>query len=127
MPPRVDDPLLALIVKRRFAGHSDFDRLTRAYGNSAQTSQNTFPVDYLFLTEDDDFLPDEVFDRLRWGGQVVLVSRQRSVIEQVAAAYQGWRKEQSDHVAWQVEHELGREKRYFFNIKLIGFRTTLYF
>jgi hypothetical protein len=112
------------VLQRRFIGHGEFERLTRAFGNHG--TSDAAPVDYLFLIEDDDFLPDEVFDRLRWGGQIILVSRQRGIIEQAAKAFQTWRTEQFDHTAWEMEHTLGREKRYLFNIKLLGF-GTLYF
>src|SRR3954466_14039298 len=89
MPRRVDDPQIALIVQRRFTGHAEFDRLSRAYGNKVASPEPGPGVDFLLLTEDDDFLPDEVFERLRWGGQAVLVSPRREVIQQAAEAYEG--------------------------------------
>src|SRR5690348_15935340 len=44
-------------------------------------------VDYHFVTALDPHLPHEVFDRIRWGGQLVFVSRDRAEVEAVAAKY----------------------------------------
>ena len=131
MPCRGDDPLIELIVRRRFMGHGEYDRHSHAYGNmhagEAAPSKGPAPVDFLFLTDEDDYLPDDVFDRLRWGGQVVLASTRRNAVQAAARAYETWRMEESDHAAWQLEHALGHERRYFFNLRILGFRTPIYF
>ena len=129
---RVDDPLIELLVKRRFMGHPEFERLSRAYGHASPAAgalpeKGLQPVDFLFVTDQDAHLPDDVFERIRWGGQVVFVSRRRDTVQTVVKAYETWRKEQSDHTAWRIETPLGRERRYLFNVKLLGFRTPLYY
>lgn len=51
-----------------YQARSDKTSLTRAGGM----------VDYLFAVDDEPHLPDDVFDRLRWGGTFVYVTRDRT-------------------------------------------------
>jgi hypothetical protein len=82
-------------------------------------------VDFLFLTERDAYRPEATFERLRWGGQVILASRDRRVIQSAAKAYESWEMERSDHGAWAVERPLEREGR--FALQLLGWYTPVYF
>src|SRR5690606_34094453 len=43
--------------------------------------------DYIFLTENDPHEADDVFDQLRWGGQVVYASRSRRMMQGLAERY----------------------------------------
>lgn len=65
-------------------------------------SQAQFEVsgvhDYEFSTHIDDARPDRVFDRLRWGGQLIFVSTQPREIQQLLGHYR-------KHPEWLVEHE----------------------
>lgn len=116
------DPIIELIVRRHFAGRGPFDHLSHAFGRARRGET---PVDYLFLLEGDPHLPDDVFERLRWGGQVVVVSRHTKVIKAAAQAYGNWRQEQADHGAWDVEKSLGFEQRPF--LRFLGWRQGVYY
>jgi hypothetical protein len=116
------DPLIDLVIARHFAGKRPFARLSHGFGPARPGDH---PVDYLFLRDQDPHLPAEVFDRLRWGGQVVLVSRNPKIIKAAAKAYQTWRKEQADHGAWEVEKPMGVEQRPL--LRFFGWRQGVYF
>ncbi len=118
-------PEIDLIITRRFAGHREFDHFTHAIGPSPHSRE--VPLDFLFLSDSQPHLPDDTFDRLRWGGQVVIVSRNRRAIEAAANAYQTWRSEQSDHAAWRIKHALATERKYLFNLRFLGWRAPVYF
>ena len=119
---QVDDPLIELIIRRRFASQKEFQWLGGAAGARGATSE---PADYLFLTERDPHRPEDVFERLRWGGQVVFVSRNRKTVQSVARSYETWRKDQSDHAAWVVEHPLEREGR--LSPRILGWYAPVYY
>jgi Phosphotransferase enzyme family len=127
------DPFIELIVRRRFRGHPEFQHHSHALGAALSPSRDNpcipkdEPVDFLFLAEKDPHQPEDVFDRLRWGGQVVLVSRNRGVIESASQAFKSWRMEESDHAAWLVEHPLAIERKYLLNLPILGWRTPVYF
>jgi len=127
------DPLLDLIVQRRFTGRASFDRLFHARGNEAppvsasvQASPDAAPprpaVDFLFLTEHDRHRPEEVFDRLRWGGQVIIATKNRHALPALAQLYQTWRVDESGQHAWYIEEPCGHERKF-----QIGWPTSVYF
>src|SRR5206468_1573533 len=84
-------------------------------------------VDFLFLSDQDPHKPAEVFDRLRWGGQVVFVSRDRAAVQNVAKAFTSWRSENGTHGAWIIEQPPATERKYLFNLRLLGWRTPVHF
>ncbi len=49
------------------------------------------PVDFLFATGRDPKLPDEVFDRLLWGGLFIYVDRDAKRVQRIAQDYDGKR------------------------------------
>ena len=136
---KTGDPFIDLVFRRRFAGHAEFQRLSHDFGRSiapATTERprnDEQPLDYLFLTDRDDCSPDQTFDRLRWGGQLILVSRDREKLETVAGQYRTWRLDSSDSGAaaerktgaWDVE-PLSKERKYLFNLPLLGWRTPIH-
>jgi hypothetical protein len=116
------DPLVELIIQRRLAGQQEYQKLGRVAGVRGTKES---PADFLFLTEEEPHGPDEVFERLRWGGQVVIVSRSRRAVQAAARSYETWRMDQSDHAAWAVEHPLEREGR--FPLSVLGWYAPVYF
>jgi hypothetical protein len=119
------DPHIDLVIRRRFAGHREFEQFTHAFGPAHRARET--PLDFLFLAADQPHAPEETFERLRWGGQVVIVGRSKREIEAAAQAYQTWRQEESDHAAWVVEHPLASERKYLFNLRFLGWRAPVYF
>jgi hypothetical protein len=124
-PHHVSIPEIDLVIARRFAGHREYEHFTHAIGPASHSKE--VPLDFLFLTDNQPHQPAETFDRLRWGGQVVIVSRSRRAIEAATKAYQTWRSEQSDHHAWRIEHSLATERKYLFNLRFLGWRAPVYF
>ncbi len=119
------DPSMELIIRRKFAGRKDFEHLSSAMGASAREQAAGEPCDFLFLSAEDAHGPEDVFERLRWGGQVIVVSRDRKVVQAAAREYETWRMDQSDHAAWVVEHALGRERQ--FSLNLLRWYTPVYY
>jgi hypothetical protein len=122
---RTIDPQIDLVLRRRFAGHREFEHFTHAIGLARHNKEA--PLDFLFLNADQPHAPDDTFDRLRWGGQVVIVARQKKEIEAAAKAYQTWRTEESDHAAWIVEHPLATERKYLLNLRFLRWKAPVYF
>ena len=115
------DPFIDLIIRRKFSTQKEFLH----FGGTMGGGRSAEPADFLFLTERDAHGPDEVFEQLRWGGQVVLASRNRRVVEAAAGAFENWRMDQSDRAAWAVEHPLEREGR--FALSLLGWYAPVYY
>ena len=67
-----------------FADDSDFARL----GSNNSIAVTDRAVDYLYLLPDDDNDPDRIFTRLRWGGQVVILSKSVNELSTLAKLYQ---------------------------------------
>jgi len=115
-----------LVIRRRFAGNTEFERVTHCIGAAIHGPQDE-EVDVLFVTDKDPHAPDDVFDRVRWGGQLVLISKSRRVIEAAAETYRTWRIQAGERGAWILEQPLGVEKKYLLNLRLLGWRTPVYF
>ena len=120
-PKGVRDPIIDLIIRRKFSIQKEFQR----FGGTPGGGRSGEPLDFLFLTEHEAHAPEDVFERLRWGGQVVLASRDRRVVQATAQAFETWRMDQSDHAAWAVEHPLEREGR--FALSLLGWYAPVYY
>ena len=79
-PPRREQVLRA-VAGRAFAGDAEFLRYGRAGGAAEVPAAHTVPpgerapLDFLFACESDPHDVDDVFARLRWGGQFVYASR----------------------------------------------------
>jgi len=60
--------------------HSHFlaDPEFQARSDKTSLDRHGGMVDYLFAVDDEPHLPDDVFDRLRWGGTFVYITRDRS-------------------------------------------------
>ena len=110
---RINDPLVECIAHKYFFDRREFQQLHTEFGppSPPPAAQNQ-PADFLFLTLQHPHSPDDVFDRLRWGGQVILVGKSRKAIQAAAQRYQTWRREQSDHAAWILETPLGRQRHF---------------
>jgi hypothetical protein len=124
--------LIEFVMRRRFASHSEFVRATHAIGpahggGSGRAGEPQAMVDFLFLDAEDAHDPETVFDRLRWGGQVIYVSRDRKKVEAAAEEYATWRVEAGERGAWVLEQRVGVEKKYLLNLRFLGWRTPVYF
>jgi hypothetical protein len=58
----------------------EFQRL----GSAPRGVGEDAPADYLFAVENEPHLPDEIFWKLRWGGQLVYISRHRRKVAELA-------------------------------------------
>ncbi len=85
--PKVSEPvagerrrhkLIAAAMRRLYRGDAEYAH----FGQTSPASQGADLCDYHFAVEDEPHLPDDVFGRLRWGGQFVYISTDR---EKVAA------------------------------------------
>ncbi len=59
----------------------------KAYGKNNSENLSTGLVDYFLAAADDACAPDEVFDRLRWGGLFVYASTKLSQVAEVARKF----------------------------------------
>ncbi len=75
--------LVGAINRRVFAGDRHFDR--HGHFNSLRVVDR--PTDYFYALPGEQREPNAVFDRLRWGGQVVVASRNEDEIRRLAQAY----------------------------------------
>jgi hypothetical protein len=114
-----DHPLVRLLTRRRFAADPEF---VHACQTVAQVSPD-IPVDFLFLTDGDARTPDEVFPRLRWGGQAILLSDDRAAIATAAEAFTGWR----GGGGWAIEQPPAALKKLPGILRLFGMKTTAYY
>lgn len=76
-------------------------------------------VDYVFAVENDPHRPDQVFPRLRWGGQFIYISRNR---RKVAALPQRFRKR-----GFEVLHGPGYVRKGPFSLWIPFFSTRVYY
>ena len=123
------DPGIRFIIDRRFARDPEFKSTTHAVGPRAE---NDDLVDFVFLTERDPHAPEEVFSRLRWGGQLVFVSRDEEAVKDAARAFATWHAEQavglrSGGGAWIVEQPPAMVRKYAFGLRLLGVHTRIYY
>jgi hypothetical protein len=121
--------LIDLVRRRRFAGTPEFEHAIRAAGPE-QPGETA--ADFLFLAGDDPHTPDDVFDRLRWGGQVIYLHRKRPAVEAAARAFAEWRLDDQGPAAarrgaWVLEQPPAVENKYLFNLRLLGWRTPVHF
>jgi hypothetical protein len=114
-----------LIIRRRFAGTPEFERTTHAIGPIIHGPIDE-EVDMLFLTDRDPHAPADVFDRVRWGGQVILASRSRARIQAASEAFRTWNVLPPERGAWVIEQPLAQEN-YRLNLRLLGWRRPIYF
>ncbi len=63
--------MLRLVRSAAFSRDAEFDHYA---ASDTAASARSRTVDYIFATPDDPHLPGQVFERLRWGGQVVFAS-----------------------------------------------------
>ena len=122
-PRRINDPLVEWIARKNFFGREEFHQLHTEFEPLSPIQDQ--PADFLFLTLQHRHSPDEVFDRLRWGGQVILVGKSRKSIQAAARSYETWRRDQSDHAAWVLETPLARERH--FAVGLLGWFSPVYY
>ena len=73
-------PLLQPVVRRVFAEDREF----RRYGHAATPDGLR---DFIFLTDGDTVLPDDVFSHLRWGGLFVFASSSRRRVADLARKF----------------------------------------
>ncbi len=62
-----------------------------------------------------------------WGGQVVYISRNRAAVEAAADAFDSWKIQLGERGAWVVEERVASEQKYLFNLRMLGWRTPIYF
>ena len=78
--PEVPGAMVDTVLRGVFERDDEYKRCARKRDDASL-------VDYHFVSSLDAHLPHEVFDRIRWGGQLVFVSRDRAEVEAIAAKY----------------------------------------
>jgi len=83
-------------------------------------------VDVLFLTDADSPTPAEVFARLRWGGELVFISRDSQVVSATAREFTHWYHEyaaglRSGGGAWIVEQPPVMVRKYPLGLRFLRF------
>jgi len=76
-------PAARAIVRQRFRRDEHYQRFLQL----RDRIDRTLPVDYLYAEGDDAPSAPEVFKRLRWGGQILIVSRKPATIERLCKHY----------------------------------------
>lgn len=79
----IPDRLLRTVAGNLFSNDREF----RRYGQNSSLLHPNGLVDFRFAIEDEPHQPDEVFGRLRWGGQFVYASRDRRAVEALAIRF----------------------------------------
>lgn len=75
------------------------------------------PLDYIFARTGQPSLPQDIFDRLRWGGQFVFVSRSEQEVIDLASKYR-------DRRGFIVEREPAVMRRRFLGLPIPGLGQT---
>lgn len=88
--PSRREQLLDTVIARSFTDDPEFDRYGRA--GAVPAPGTTLPGepalrDFIYAFESDPHEPDDVFARLRWGGQFVYASRHRRRVEEMNEAF----------------------------------------
>jgi tRNA A-37 threonylcarbamoyl transferase component Bud32 len=77
MPPAARGRLVSALAGHVFGGDAEFRRYGGDSASPDAPGGAAGPVYFIFAVEDDPHQPDDVFARLRWGGQFVYASRDR--------------------------------------------------
>ncbi len=86
--------VLAPVAQRVLRRPADQTRFTQSQAQYAISGVR----DYEFATDASDAQPARVFDRLRWGGQLIFVSTQPREVQTLLDGYR-------NHPEWLIEHE----------------------
>jgi hypothetical protein len=132
-------PIIRHLLNQRFTRDPEFPHLSRTFGPPASPDdlrpENL--TDFLFLTENDPHTPDVVFPRLRWGGQVVLVSENPLPVAHAANQFSHWEPSRFEIVtgeacpnpppAWIIEQLPSIIKRHPLNLPFLPAKKIHYF
>jgi len=108
------DQMIRRVRDHLFSGDREFER----YYDAVSELQRGQLSDYLFATPADEHRSSKVFDRLRWGGQFIFVSRQRQHVEQLCARYR--------QRGYAIEREPGRLRRKILGVPIPFLGPTLH-
>ncbi len=72
--------LIAAVQRKVLARDAEFRKFSQ---RTTQTTSSGL-VDYYFAVADEPHAPEDVFDRLRWGGQFVYISKDRARVAELA-------------------------------------------
>jgi len=129
MPPRVSPEidheaaaLVQFVMKKRFATDPEFLHSTHLM-SSATAPKDDALFDFLFAGGNDPHTPDDVFDRLRWGGQFVYVSRDWGQIVHAVQQFAEWRGASG----WALERRPVTLKMYPFGLRMFGFARMVHY
>ncbi|MCC7191238.1 MAG: serine/threonine protein kinase [Phycisphaeraceae bacterium] len=83
-------------------------------------STSSAPLDYVFASTGQPSLPQDVFNRLRWGGQFVFVSRSEQEVVELATKYR-------DRRGFIVEREPASMRMRFLGLPIPGLGKVLHY
>jgi hypothetical protein len=115
MNAKLRDSLIHLIQDRILAEDDEFHQL--GYSNSEQIKFS--PVDFYLAVMDDLHSPNHVFDRLRWGGQVVYLSSDQQEVARAMQLYDQQPEyvvETPTSVVIEGQSFLGSKREYFYMV-----------
>jgi hypothetical protein len=122
MGGRGDSALIRFLIAQRFSRQPEFATTTHALGIDKAHSPGDL-VDYLFRAEDQPHTHDDVFDRLRWGGQFIYASRDWKKVSKAIDQFADWREAK----AWALERRPQTLKKYPFNLRILGVHRNVHF
>lgn len=111
--------LVRFVIKQRFAHDPEFLHATHQMANAPGEEL----TDFLFAGGDDPHTPEEVFDRLRWGGQFVYVSHDWSQIVHAVQQFAEWQGARG----WALERRPITLKKYPLGVRLLGFPRLVHY
>jgi hypothetical protein len=94
------DPLIRFLIKQRLTRDPEFPTSSHAFtccDHNEITDEGPALVDFLVLTPDQPHAPADVFPRLRWGGQIILISEHAAPVAAAAREYAAWYAERFAH------------------------------
>jgi len=110
MTPKQRTQFVDLLINKGLAEDDEFRRYS--YSTSEKISDGI--VDFIFAGPTDPHMPDDVFGRLRWGGQLIYFSEDPQQIQRLVDTY----KNRNEFV---IERQDVAEKRSFFSKLAVHF------
>ena len=112
-------PLVRFVMKKRFANDPEFLHATHVLASSGGNDL----TDFLFAGGNDPHTPEDVFDRLRWGGQFVYVSHDWGQIVHAVQQFAEWHGARG----WALERRPVTLKKYPLGLWMLGFPRMVHY
>ncbi len=115
LPP--EPKLLEWVLRHRFAKEPEFRNTSHAISWTAEL------VDFLIAGPNDQHAPEDVFPRLRWGGQFVFASHHRNAVTETYRQFADW----LGGGGWVIEQTPATLWKYPFGIRIPGLGRPVHY